>query len=101
MSKPVVFISYSHQQRKLKERLVKHLKVLQIEGILEDVWDDSRMSGGDEWLAEIVEKIDAAHVAILLISADFLTSKFILSEEVPRFLGRRKKDGLRIFPVIA
>ncbi|MBI3697988.1 MAG: hypothetical protein HY238_24530, partial [Acidobacteria bacterium] len=43
MSKPVVFISYSHKQAALKHRLVTCLRVLQIEGILEDVWDDSRI----------------------------------------------------------
>ncbi len=39
-------------------------------------------------------------MAILLVSANFLTSKFILGEEVPRLLQRRDKEGVRIFPVI-
>ena len=39
----MVFISYSHKQAALKERLVTHLRVLQIEGVIEDVWDDSRL----------------------------------------------------------
>lgn len=101
MSKPVVFISYSHKQTKLKDRLVTHLRVLQIEGILEDVWDDSRIGAGEDWLPAIEQAMAQAQVAILLISADFLTSKFILSEEVPRLLEHREKEGLRVFPVIA
>jgi len=39
-------------------------------------------------------------VAVLLVSADFLTSKFIRGKEIPDLLERRDKEGLRIFPVI-
>ena len=39
MTKPVFFISYSHQDESWKDRLVKYLKVLQIGDILE-IWDD-------------------------------------------------------------
>jgi hypothetical protein len=41
-----------------------------------------------------------ASVAVLLISADFLTSKFILGEEVPRLLARRDAEGVRVIPLI-
>ncbi len=41
MVKPTVFISYSHKDEPWKERLVTHLKVLQMEDIL-DVWEDRR-----------------------------------------------------------
>src|SRR3972149_1914097 len=99
MTKPIVFISYSHKDEEWKNRLVSHLGVLQSEGHL-DIWDDRRIETGVDWYPEIQKAIDAASVAILLISADFLTSKFILREEVPRLLERREKDGLHIFPVI-
>ena len=99
MSKPTVFISYSHKDEDWKNRIVSHLGVLQQEDLL-DIWEDRRIVGGDDWFPEIQKAIDAASVAILLVSADFLTSKFIRSEEVPRLLERREKEGLRIFPVI-
>src|SRR5688572_15106624 len=35
-----------------------------------------------------------------MISADFLTSKFIMNEEIPRLLERNAKEGLRIIPII-
>lgn len=98
MSKPTVFISYSHKDEAWKDRLVSHLGVLQQEGLL-DIWEDRRIVAGVDWYPEIQKAIDTASVAILMI-ADFLTSKFILSEEVPRLLERREKEGLRIFPVI-
>ncbi len=42
-----------------------------------------------------------AKVAILLISANFLTSDFTLKTEVPRLLKRHQNEGLVVFPVIA
>ncbi|MCI0617755.1 toll/interleukin-1 receptor domain-containing protein [bacterium] len=99
MDKPTVFISYSHKDEAWKERLVTQLSVLQFQSIL-DLWDDHRIEAGQDWYEEVQKAMAAARVAILLVSANFLTSKFILSEEVPRLLQRRDQEGLRIFPVI-
>ncbi|MEA2694085.1 MAG: hypothetical protein QOJ16_3472, partial [Acidobacteriota bacterium] len=100
MPKPTVFISYSHQDEKWKDKLVKHLGVLEQEGLLA-TWDDRRIGAGANWLAEIEKAMGSARVAVLLVSADFLTSKFILQKEVPLLLERRAKEGLRVIPVIA
>lgn len=92
MSRRTVFLSYSHKQAELKDRLLTHLGAAQIES---DVWDDSRINTGDHWRNEIVQALERADAAILLISADFLTSRFILDEELPSLLGR-----VRLFPLI-
>ncbi len=42
----------------------------------------------------------AAKVAVLLISEDFLTSKFVLDEEIPYLLRAQEDDGMTIFPVL-
>ena len=65
-----------------------------------DVWDDRRIEAGDEWRAEIEHALNAVSIVVLLISANFLTSKFILDEEVPRLLERRAKQGVRVIPLI-
>jgi len=95
---PNVFISYSHVDESWKNRLVKQLRVLALEGVLE-VWDDRRIAVGDDWRPAIEDAMEQAWVAVFLISADFLTSKFIREEEVPRILERRGA-GLRVVPVI-
>ncbi len=100
MTKPTVFISYSHMDEDWKDRLVSHLGVLQHEGLL-DLWDDRRIGGGEDWYEKIQEAMTKASVAILLVSANFLTSKFILEEEVSRLMEHREKEGMRIFPIIA
>ena len=99
MTAPSVFISYSHKDEEWKDRLVTQLGVLKQEGIL-DLWDDRRIEVGDDWKPEIENAINRAAIAILMISANFLTSKFILDEEVPKFLARREKEGLRVIPLI-
>ena len=98
-TRPTVFVSFSHQDEPWKDRLVTHLGVLQRQGLL-DLWDDRRIGAGADWRREIRQAMDRACVAVLLVSADFLTSEFILGEEVPRLLQRRDEEGLRVFPVI-
>ena len=94
-----IFISYSHKDEAWKERLVTQLSVLKNQITLE-IWDDRKIQGGDEWLAEIENALQSANMAILLISPTFLTSKFIMENEVPLLLERRRQQGVRIFPVI-
>ncbi len=94
-----IFISYSHQDEAWKERLHTHLKVLEQQNLLA-VWEDRQIAAGNDWFPEIEQALNSSQVAILLISADFLSSKFILGEEVPRLLKRRKEEGLRIIPLM-
>ncbi|HSS49972.1 MAG TPA: pentapeptide repeat-containing protein, partial [Thermoanaerobaculia bacterium] len=92
---PSVFLSYSHKDEVWKDRLKTHLGVLEL-----DAWDDRRIEGGADWFEEIQEAMARANVAVLLISQHFLTSKFILTEEVPRLFQRRKLEGLPVIAVI-
>jgi hypothetical protein len=100
MSKPKVFISYSHvDEKRWKNRLQKHLKVLERHGSL-SFWDDRRIAAGQEWRAEIKAALDSADAAIVLISTDFLGSNFINDKEVPVILQHRISDGMKVFPLI-
>jgi len=100
MTKPTLFISYSHKNETEKNVLLAHLGVLRRAGLLE-IWNDDQIGAGGDWLEEIRQKMAKAQVAILLITADFLNSEFILDEEVPALLERREVEGLVVFPVIA
>jgi len=95
---PKVFISYSHKDVAWKDLVLEHLRVLENAGEL-TVWDDHRISAGDEWRKEIETAMQAAEVAVLLVSTDFLNSAFIRGTEIPRLLARRQDQGLRIIPV--
>ena len=98
MSKPVVFISYSHKNKRLKERLETHLKAV---GVDVDVWSDTRIKAGDDWFGEIRDAMERASLAILVLTTNFLASDFIQNEEMPTLLKRREEEGMIIFPILA
>ena len=98
-TKPVIFISYSHKDEIWKDRLEAQLKVLQYGGVLV-TWTDRQIGGGLDWEASIETAMKRAAVAVLLVSAQSLTSDFILRKEVVTLLRRRHQEGLRFIPVI-
>ena len=99
MSGSRVFISYSHHDEEWKNRLVSHLGVLERQGRVA-LWVDQQIRPGDDWLREIEQAMDEAAIAVLLVSASFLSSEFISGTEVPRLLRRRAEQGLRVIPLI-
>jgi Subtilase family/TIR domain len=94
-----VFISYSHKDRRWLERLQTHMRTLTREGTVE-VWDDSLISPGSNWRAEIQQALATTKVAVLLISADFLASDFVATDEVPELLKAAEEDGATILSLI-
>lgn len=97
MPNSTLFLSYSHHDEVWKKRIASHLGVL---GALE-IWDDRKILPGESWLPAIEVALEEARIAILVVSADFLTSRFIQQEEVPRLLKLRQEKGLIVIPVIA
>jgi formylglycine-generating enzyme required for sulfatase activity len=102
MPRPKIFISYSHKDENEKNHLVTHLRVLQTAaGVVEDVWHDGRIQGGQEWKQEIERAMEEATIAVLLISVNSLTSDYVLNVEVQRLLTRREKEGVIVYPILA
>ena len=99
MTKPTVFISYSHRDERWKDLLRSHLGVLEQTGRI-TVWDDRQIDGGEEWYPEIVAAMERAAVALCLISPDFLKSDFINKEEIPHLIKRRENEGMILLPVL-
>lgn len=94
-----VFISYSHNDRMYMERLMVHLKPLEKRKIIE-LWADTKLKAGDTWKEEITKALNKATVAIILVSADFLASDFIVDNELPPLLINAEVNGTRIIPLI-
>lgn len=96
---PSVFVSYSHMDSRWRDRLQVHLKPLVRDGTI-DLWDDQRIQTGQEWRSEIEAALARSKVAIMLVSADFLASDFIATEELPKLLAAARTRGAKILPVV-
>jgi hypothetical protein len=94
-----VFISYSHVDEDYFQRILVHLRPLEMAKLI-DPWSDKKIRAGDRWREEIRAALDKAVAAVLLISADFLASDFITTDELPPLLDAAEKRGTRIIPVI-
>jgi hypothetical protein len=99
MTRARIFVSYAHEDHQWVHRLKKHLNVLVKQKIAE-VWLDDRIQVGANWREEILQAIDNSHVAVLLVSAQFLGSEFIMDTEIPRLLERRRLGELKLVPVL-
>ncbi len=98
-SPPKLFISYSHADIACLERLLVHLRPLQKSKSIV-CWSDKNIRTGEKWRQEIRQNLEDAAIAILLVSADFLASDFIVNHELSPLLVKAEARGLRILPVI-
>jgi len=94
-----IFISYSHKDETFKDELITMLAGLQRRGIV-DAWQDRHIEAGDEWNKSIQDVMNHCDLALLLVSADYLASRFIQENEQPKLLQRREEMRLRVIPII-
>ena len=99
-NKVSIFISYSSKDAVLKEDLLTQLKVLTISDKQIEIWEDGLLEPGINWDTEIKDKLHAAHIVLMLISARFLTTNYIWNIEVEETLLRQQKGEVTAIPVI-
>ena len=94
-----LFYSYSHRDEALRDELQTHLSLLQNQGII-SAWHDRRIEAGTEWDGIIRKELDEADLILLLISADFVASRYIWDIEIKRAMQRHEEGTARVIPVI-
>jgi internalin A len=92
-----VFISYAHKDdQSWLDNLLKSLHWLKNQYNVE-FWTDRDIEPGEKWHETIQAALDRAKVAVLLVSPEFLASRYIASNELPRMLEAAETDGMKIF----
>ena len=91
-----IFISYSKEDRKWVERIKVHLKP--IERIFDvDIWEDEKIKAGQYWKECILKALKETDVAILVVTANFFASDFIMNEEIPIILDAGSSSRIKVF----
>ena len=94
-----VFISYSHKDRKLLDELTVHLSNLRKQGIISN-WFDGDILPGSAWRTELTNRLNQAHIILLLVSADFISSDFCYDIEMVRAIERHNAGEACVLPII-
>jgi hypothetical protein len=98
LDKPKIFVSYSHQDPKALQQLLRFLEPLGRDGLISN-WTDNQIKPGEDWHAEIDEALATATITVLLVSQDFLSSNYIYHTELPRILARADAGEMTVLPV--
>jgi serine/threonine protein kinase len=98
-SSVTAFISYSHKDKRLREKFETHLAALRHQGILK-TWYDGKILAGDEIDNSIMKQLEAAPIVFLLVSADFLASKYCYGIEMENAIRRHDVGEARVIPII-
>jgi len=94
-----LFFSYSHEDETFKNKLNKHLKMLQRLNVI-SAWQDRDISAGSEWEEEILGNLEQADIILLLVSDNFLASDYCWDKEMERALQRHEEGTARVIPII-
>lgn len=94
------FISYSHRDQAILERLHTHLAMLRRGGLLSD-WFDRDILAGQDIDKEIAGHLSASGLFLAIVSPDFLHSNYCYEKEMTIALARHRDGDLLVVPIIA
>ncbi len=94
-----IFIAYSHRDRTYLDELRVHAAPLTRNHRLR-IWFDGEIRPGEVWDNSIKENLHAAHIILLLVSANALHSDYFYEKEVRDALERHALGQARVVPVL-
>jgi O-acetyl-ADP-ribose deacetylase (regulator of RNase III) len=94
-----VFVSYAHEDEGMRNKLSDALGGLRHGGYIKD-WSDGQIIPGQEWEPEIIRRLEAADIVLLLVTSSFLGSEFIGRMELTKALERHRRGEAIVIPVI-
>jgi hypothetical protein len=94
---PSVFISYAHNDKTYFDIFIEYLKTHSGWKI----WTDRNIEIGSDWFQSIQTSISDSDIAVLLISANFISSGFIKEHEFHQFSSLQSaKPKFKFLPVL-
>ncbi len=93
-----IFCCYALEDKSLMEGFHKHLRVLELQHVSIEYAHDTLP--GMEWELERDSRLHAAHIILLLVSADFVGSPEHYEQEVLPAMERYNKGEARVIPII-
>jgi internalin A len=94
-----IFISYSHVDTEYMNRLNVHLAPLKRTEKIEN-WTDKALLAGENWDNTIKEQLAKSDIILLLLSADFIASRYIWEVELNRALEQEVNKKTRVIPIL-
>lgn len=96
-----VFISYSRRDQVWKDRIKVFLKCMGRNRQVEfRFWSDADIDTGADWERDIKQAIDRSAAVVLLVSSDFMTSDFIMKQELEWIKARADDAAFTIYPIV-
>lgn len=93
------FISYSHHDQAILERLHKHLAQLKRDNLLQ-AWTDHNILAGETLDVEIDNALAISGLFIALLSPDYIASEYCYEKEFESALKKHQEGTIIIVPVI-
>lgn len=93
------FISYCHEDEWLKNELKSHLAGLSLERNIV-IWDDRKLVVGEPLDETIMSNLYSADVAIMLVSSDFINSRYCMTREYKEAKRLRDRGEMEMAAVV-
>jgi hypothetical protein len=94
------FISYSHIDERILERLHVHMAVLKRDGKIASWYDKEILAGGD-LNTDISSALSDSDIFLAIVSPDYLNSQYCYEKEFQEALKMQERGQIIIVPIIA
>lgn len=94
-----IFYSYAPGDELLRDKLEKHLAGMKNKGLITS-WSQRNIKPGKERQKEIDENIQKAHVILILVSHNFISSDYCYGVEMQTVLRRHQAGEAWLIPII-
>jgi hypothetical protein len=94
-----IFCSYAHEDEEWRDKLERHLIVLERLGLI-SLWHDRLITPGTDWAEAIDTHLNTASIVLLLVSIDFIASDYCYGIEMKRALERQEIGEALVIPIV-